>query len=62
MKDKIISIFYKAIEYYMNLRKKRISVERVIGEKADVVTGGDIEIGDLIIEKLMEDTENKIVI
>ena len=62
MKDKIISIFYKAIEYDMNLRKKRISVERVIGEKADVVTGGDIEIGDLIIEKLMEDTENKIVI
>lgn len=62
MKEKIFNTFYKAIEYDENLRKASTLSERVIGEKTDVVTTGDIEIGDLIIKNLTNNTNYKIVI
>lgn len=62
MKNKIISTFNKAIEHDEALRQSESLSERVIGDKADVVTAGDIEIGDLIIKSLTENTDKKIVI
>lgn len=62
MKSRIISTFNKAIKHDEELRESSSLSERVIGEKADVVTAGDIEIGDLIIKSLIENTDKKIVI
>lgn len=62
MKGRIIRTFNNAIEHDMALRKSAHLSERVIGDKLDVVTAGDIEIGDLIIKNLIEDTDDKIVI
>lgn len=60
MKGRIIGTFTKAIEHDTALRSSMS--ERVIGEKEDVVTAGDIEIGDLIIKRFLEGTDDKIVI
>ena len=62
MRSKIINTFNKAIEHDEALKDGKSLSERVIGDKADVVTAGDIEIGDLIIKCLTEDTDKKIVI
>lgn len=62
MRSRIIRTFNKAIEHDEALRENASLSERVIGDKADVVTAGDIEIGDLIIKCLTEDTEDKIII
>ena len=50
MRSRIIRTFNKAIEHDEALRENASLSERVIGDKADVVTAGDIEIGDLIIK------------
>ena len=59
MKDAIFSSLVLAGRHNANMNKSLN--ERVIGEKADVVTKGDIEIGDLIT-KILLTTKDRITV
>lgn len=59
MKDAIFSSLVLAGRH--NARMNKTLNERVVGEKADVVTKGDIEIGDLIT-KILLTTKDKITV
>ncbi|MBE5819434.1 MAG: hypothetical protein E7310_01180 [Clostridiales bacterium] len=58
MKNKIISTLILAAQLADDMKDIN---KRVIGEKSDVVTQGDIEIGNLMIRELLGQTSNIIV-
>lgn len=59
MKEKILNVLISSNETLNNMSSAQ---NRVIGEKTDVVTSGDIEIGSYIVDSFLQDTQNKIII
>lgn len=60
MKEKIIKILIKTNKYIDELEKMKS--ERVKGNKKDIVTKGDLEIGRLIVEIFLNDGSKKVII
>ena len=60
MKEIILNTLNKA--YTSNKEQTEKNKERIIGEKQDVVTKGDIEIGDLIVQSLLKDGSSRVIV
>lgn len=60
MKKLLIATLLNA--YRLNKQFDGQTNERIIGEKQDVVTKGDIEIGDLIVKELLEDKSSRVIV
>ena len=60
MKEIIINALIEA--YNLNKKLSSNNSERVIGDKKDVVTVGDIKIGDCIIQSLLQSPSSKIIV